>query len=284
MVALVDYLDYRLWLGAECERRRREERGFSLRGVLKKAGIASPSFLKQVIDGKRNLTPETTERLVAGLGLSEGDAAYFRLLVEFTQASEPGVKRDRYARLLRLAERDRVRVVGEEDYRFYEQPWLPALRELLCMKEWNGKWGEVARALRAPVTAAQAKRGAALLEKLGMVRLSGGRYFLAEPCLTTGHEISSVAVRDYNRKMMELGAKAVEQLPPERRHVSGVSFAVSAATKKKIAAEIEAFEDRLMRLIAKDREQPADEVCQLMVALFPTAELPEAKRKKETER
>ena len=117
-----------------------------------------------------------------------------------------------------------------------------------------------------------------------MVRLSGGRYFLAEPCLTTGHEISSVAVRDYNRKMMELGAKAVEQLPPERRHVSGVSFAVSAATKRKIAAEIEAFEDRLMRLIAKDREQPADEVCQLMVALFPTAELPEAKRKKEAER
>ena len=78
--------------------------------------------------------------------------------------------------------------------------------------------------------------------------------------------------------MMELGARALDELPRDRRHVSGVTLGVSAETKKLIELEIEAFEDRLMERAARDAGKRPDEVCQFLCALFPLAELPAAEK------
>ncbi|MBP5188978.1 MAG: TIGR02147 family protein [Fibrobacterales bacterium] len=274
MARLTDYIDARKWLADECRQRQESRPGFSVRALLKKSGIASPSYLKQVIDGKRNLTAETTERLIAGFGLGKDDAEFFRELVGFTQAKSAATKKRHYERMLALAEGAQARLLGEGEYRFYEKPHLPALREALCARSWNGDWKAIARSLVPPITVAEAKAGAKLLERLGLVVRDGENWALAERNLTTGHEVDSLAVRGHNRRMMELGARALDELPRDRRHVSGVAFGVSAGTKKLIELEIEAFEDRVMRLIARDEGKRPDEVCQLLCALFPLAELP----------
>ena len=274
MARLTDYIDARKWLADECRHRQESRPGFSVRALLKKSGIASPSYLRQVIDGKRNLTAETTERLIAGFGLGKDDAEFFRELVGFTQAKSAATKKRHYERMLALAEGSQARLLGEGEYRFYEKPHLPALREALCARSWDGDWKAIARSLVPPISVAEAKAGAKLLERLGLVVRDGENWTLAERNLTTGHEVDSLAVRGHNRRMMELGARALDELPRDRRHVSGVAFGVSAGTKKLIELEIEAFEDRVMRLIARDEGKRPDEVCQLLCALFPLAELP----------
>ena len=274
MARITDYLDARKWLADECRHRQETRPGFSVRALLKKSGIASPSYLKQVIDGKRNLTAETTERLIAGFGLTKGDAEFFRELVGFTQAKSAETKKRHYERMLALTEGSQARLLGEGEYRFYEKPHLPALREALCARSWNGDWKAVAKSLVPPISVAEAKAGAKLLERLGLARRDGENWVLAERNLTTGHEVDSLAVRGHNRRMMELGARALDELPRDRRHVSGVALGVTAETKKLIELEIEAFEDRLMELAARDAGKRPDEVCQFLCALFRLAELP----------
>ena len=51
------YEDYRTYLKDVYENRKR--RGLSHRGLARRAGLSSPSFLKAVMDGQKNLAPAT---------------------------------------------------------------------------------------------------------------------------------------------------------------------------------------------------------------------------------
>lgn len=59
--------------------------------------IRSPSFLKFVIDGKRNLTTPMIETFCQAMRLEPRDAKFFSTLVRFNQAKTAREKQDHYA-------------------------------------------------------------------------------------------------------------------------------------------------------------------------------------------
>ncbi len=61
------YEDYRTYLRDVYADRKR--RGLSHRGLARRAGLSSPSFLKAVMDGQKNLSPATAKRLAIAIGL-----------------------------------------------------------------------------------------------------------------------------------------------------------------------------------------------------------------------
>ena len=96
------YLDYRAflrdyYLDAKATRR------MSHRALARRTGIKSPSFLRLVMHGERNLAIATARRLAVACGL-EGDAAdWFVALVELGQAESGPRKRAAHTKLQRFA-------------------------------------------------------------------------------------------------------------------------------------------------------------------------------------
>ena len=94
MQPIYEFIDYRKFLAAFYEHKKANSSYFSYRYFSQKIGINSPSFLKHVIDGKRNLTTQMIERFCTALDLSAREARYFRNLVLFNQAKTSGEKAD----------------------------------------------------------------------------------------------------------------------------------------------------------------------------------------------
>lgn len=90
---LARYEDYRAYLRDYYAFRKVRNPRFSHGAFVRKAGIASRSHLKDVIEGRRNLTGPFVEKYVQALGLTSRRAACFRLLVALAQAATPGERR-----------------------------------------------------------------------------------------------------------------------------------------------------------------------------------------------
>lgn len=278
MKRLQEYLDFRAYLIDESMRRSMLPAGFSQRRFLQKAGIKSPSLFKQVIDGERNLTAETTEKFIIGLGLEGDDAQFFRHLVGFSQAKSATVKEKHYAAMVKLGAAADVKIVGSELYRFYEKWYLAPLRELVAEVDFGDNWKKLAQMLTPPITATEAKKGVALLEELGLISRVSGRWVQNHPTLSTGHQVDSLAVRQFNRQMLEMAAESLERFPKEKRRTSGITLSLSEEGYRLVEQEIEAVEERILAIAEQDQKEKRC-VVQLMNTLFPLAEI-ERKREK----
>src|SRR5262245_24127691 len=85
-VDVFSFRDFRAFLRAYSERHRAEKGGFSPAEFAKRAGLRSPNYLKLVIDGQRNLTPDLAHRFAEACGLRDDSVRYFCALAAFNQA------------------------------------------------------------------------------------------------------------------------------------------------------------------------------------------------------
>ncbi|HEX5035669.1 MAG TPA: TIGR02147 family protein [bacterium] len=100
MTDLFDYTDYRLYLRDWLEDSK-GRKGFSQRRFSLRAGLGSPSYLKMVIEGERNLGVAALKGFIFALKLTGEERLYFRSLVLWNQA-EDDVERARFAGRLDL--------------------------------------------------------------------------------------------------------------------------------------------------------------------------------------
>jgi len=270
MKPLFAYLDYREFLKDFQLDRQSRSATFSVRSFLKQAGIASPSFFQQIVKGERNLTEKTIAQFLLGLRLKTAEADYFRCLVHFCQATTADEKQLHYEHLRTLGSQANVQIVGEGAYAFYEHWYIPVLRELICITPFTDDYAKLARTLRPSITANEVRQAVKILLEKGFIsRDAQGKYQQSTPLLHTGFEVQSLAVRSFNRQMVQLAAESLDRVPVNERNVTGVTMAVSARTYSLITEEIRAFQDKILRLVESDPE--ADRVVQLSTMLFPVS-------------
>ena len=269
-ISVFSYHDYREYLRAFWEHKSQTSRGFSVRGFLKKAGIANPSFFRQVLESKRNLTEQTLSQFQQALQPPPHEAEYFAALVRFNQAKHNAEKQAQYLHMRELAGQAKVRTVGERSFGFYEKWYIPVLRELLCIHPHPHNMAELGRSLHPPVPTTEVREAVKRLIDLGFIQKTPqGTFQQTDPLLSTGFEVHSMAVRDFNRQMVELAGQSLHNIPVPERNITGVTMAISESTYHQITHELHQMQDRILQLVANDPQ--ADRVYQLNTLLFPVS-------------
>lgn len=271
---IYQYLDYREFLKDFQIAKQSHNPAFSIRAFLKRAAVSSPSLFKQIVTGERNLTEQTLAGFLAAMHLPPQEADYFRALVHFNQARTSEEKQLQYERLRELGSHAKVRIVGEDSYAFYQHWYTPVIRELVCMQPFGDDYAALAKRLRPTISASEAKTAVRTLVQLGFITAKpDGTYAQKDPLLHTGFEVHSLAVRGFNRQMVQLAGEALDRIPVQERNVTGVTMSVSPRTYGLITEEIRAFQDKILRLVESDPE--ADRVCQMNIMLFPVSQAKE---------
>ena len=97
------YTDFRVYLRDYYDFRRGESsssrRPYSYATFAAAADIKSPNYLKLIIDGQRNLSPEMSKKFARAMALDKEEGEEFAALVEYGQASEP-LERNRRLKVL----------------------------------------------------------------------------------------------------------------------------------------------------------------------------------------
>jgi uncharacterized protein (TIGR02147 family) len=268
-VRVHDFIDYRAYLRAYYEAAKRSRPSFSFRLFSELAGLKSPNFLKLVMDGERNLGPDSIQRFANALGLVPVEAEFFGDLVAFGQADNMSDKNRAFERIAASRRFRQARRIDGELFAYLSHWYNPAVRELAARDDFQEDPRWIAAQLLPRITPNEAAAAMKLLLSLGLLVRDpdSGRVVRGEPTLTTEHEVRSLGAAAFHRQMLERAAHAMELVPREKRDLCALTVCVSAETAALVKQRIHEFREALTELCDSDTQGSA--VYQLNVQWFP---------------
>lgn len=263
-----DYLNFRLYLADWFAAKKEANPRFSHRLFARLAGQKSPSLLHHVIEGRRNLTAQTTEGFVAALSLRTGEAQFFRLLVAFEQAKDAAAREEAWEAISTTRRFLEARRIDRSAFDYLSNWAVPAIRELAVRSDFRPEPEWIADQLRPRITAAEAKRALAILLDLGLLVESEDTLVTAEASVATPPEVAGLAVRNYHQGMLERASESIERFPSADRHLLAVTVGVPEALMPVLKEEANAFLQRMMHLCDASAED-VDRIVQMNLQIFP---------------
>ncbi|MBS1961229.1 MAG: TIGR02147 family protein [Bdellovibrionales bacterium] len=263
---------YRVALQNELTRRIRRNPHYSIRSFAKALGVSS-SALSQILAGKRSISQKVMDRLMAGLELTEAQAADFvsSVYAEKLRSGNRKISRTLKTRA-RAAEAaipsypSETRPIESAEFGPIAEWYHYAVREMVCKPDFSPDPRWIGR--RLGIRAAEAKLSWETLLRHRLVRQDAkGRWAKAEPNIDTADKRSTTPFhRQRQRQILERSAFSLENDPIDVRNHSAVTVCTSPEKMKVAKEKIQKFLWELTRYLESgDQER----VYELSVQLFP---------------
>lgn len=238
------------------------------------ADIKSPNYLKLIIDGQRNLSPEMARKFARAMNLNKEESDEFSALVDFTQAQEP-IERNRYLKALADIRVRQQLKSGEIKAETWEKvpSWVTwVLYALAEQKEIRFDINELFEIMRGKARPEDIRRCLERLFASGELtkdpltgEISKGRE------LMSGSESIPVAlVRKLQAELIYLGLESLFQDAPQDREIGAQTMALTESEFDHLKFELRQFRKRWAKDASVNRKtQKGDRVFQLNIQLFP---------------
>jgi uncharacterized protein (TIGR02147 family) len=243
--------------------------GFSHRSLCRRLGLTSPNFILMVIQGKRNLTRSLAFRISREAGHDEKETEYFASMVDFARAKTTMEKDRCFKILMALRKALDIEKIEEHQYEYYTNWYNLVIRELVTYPDFKGNFNWLARKVRPQITPGQAKRSVELLLKLGLIKKNGKSFVRTSALISTGPQVSYLAVANFHRTMAQQAATAVDTIPKDERDMSSCTINISQKGFEQVKEAILECEKKIMAIAGTDT--PADRVYQMNLHLFPVS-------------
>ena len=267
MKDVLKYTNYHQYI-ADYYAEKKAKSAFTWQTFTRAAGFSSPVFLKYVSEGRSNLGEETARQVANAMGLVGYEQDYFVEMVKFDHAKNDDEKRAAFSKMVSIAESHKAKIVDGESFRFFEDWKNPVLRELAPAMP-GAKPLAMAHACRPEVSAAEVSETLNFLVKANLLQKDkDGNYTQTDKIVTSGPmNFAPLALRGLQRQMGEIALGAIENVPQNERHFSGLTLGITREAYKKIVQEIADFQKRVIAIATS--ESATDEVYRLNVQLFP---------------
>lgn len=253
MPNIFSYTDYRVYLKDYYDEQKAAIPAFSYRYFANKAGFKSKSFIKLVIDGKKNLTSESIDKINNVLKIKEKAFSYFCDLVAFNQATSIHLRQFYFHKLMQYNKRSDTRTVLRRQYEIYSHWYINALRELVVIIDFGEDYAKLGSILNPPISAKQARDAVELLLELGFIKKKGSRYIQSDAIITTGDQVRSLAVSSFHLQNLRLAADSIEKMQSDSRDISTLVLGLSDEGFTLVKKEISKFRKKLLDIAAVEK-------------------------------
>ncbi|WP_295681118.1 TIGR02147 family protein [uncultured Fibrobacter sp.] len=267
MKDVLEYANYRQYI-ADYYADRKAKSAFTWPEFAQAAGFSSPVYLKYVSEGRFNLSDAAVERVAKAMHLADYEQEYFAEMVKFDHAKKDADKKTIFKKMLSIAEAHKTKILEGDAFRFFEDWKNPVIRELAPSMP-GAKPLALAHACRPEITAAEVSETLKFLLKADLLKKDEiGNYIQTEKSVTTGNmDVTPVAVRGMHRQMGEFALDAIEGVPQDKRHFSGITLGITHDAYEEIVQEIAECRKRIIAIATKNAA--TDEVYRLNMQLFP---------------
>ncbi len=272
MPDIFQYNDFRLYLGKFYEEKKKKQASFSYQSFSRLAGFTSKSSVLNVIQGRKNLSKASIVKMGEALKLGKTEREYFEALVHFNQAKGFKEKNHYYDKLDSIrctnGEAGHSKKLRRNQFEFYSQWYHAAIRSIIGMYPFKDNYAWLAKKVNPPININQAKKSVRLLENMGLIeKTPDGIYKITDQHISTGREIKNLAVHHFHLKCLDLAKAALEELPQDKRNISGLTLGISEKAYKNICEEIYKLQEKLISLAEKDVY--SNSVYQVNFQIFP---------------
>lgn len=275
------FTDYRAYLKEFYEWKRAQTRSsrrpYSYATFAAAADIRSPNYLKLIIDGARNLSPEMAKKFAKALGLSKEESDEFCALVEYSQAVEPLERNRRLKVLSDMRVRQQLKS-GEINAETWEKVpgWVTwVLYALTDQQNVTFEIDQLHDLMRGKARPEEIRRS---LERL----LAAGE-LVRDPetgAVTKGREIMSgtenvpvALVRKLQAELIYLGLESLFRDQPQDREIGAQTMALTEDEFEVLKFELRQFRKRWAKDVGVARSvSKGNRVFQLNIQLFPVTD------------
>lgn len=275
---LSDYMNYRQYLGAFYQYKRKASksslRSYNYAVFSAAANIKSPNYLKMIIEGKRNLSDDMIGKFGKALSFNKDLTEEFRLLVHFTQATDPA---DRNMYLKKLSEH-RVGMKlksGEIDKKTWDKVpnWVAWI--IYAMVDQEGVKFDTAslkKVLRGKASEDEIDHALTTLLSSGELRKDEvtGEFKKSRSLIESPEEVPVALVRKLQSQLMYLGLESLYQDQPMDREFGTLTMSLTKHEFEEIKFKLRQMRKALNKdnSIARMKEK-GERVYQLNIQLFP---------------
>ena len=269
MSTIYDYLEYREYLADWFVAKKEANPRFSHRLFSRKMSQRSPSFLKDIIDGRRNITTDQQEDFCRVLGLTQAQGVYFIDLIILDQSKDDEERKRSFERLAASRRVQGARRVEGDSYRYLSNWFCPAIRELALIPGFVADPEWIINRLSPKIKKAQAREALDILQSLNMITIEDDRSVTVQDgTVATAHQISGIAVHNYHKQMLNLSIEAIDRFPSIHRHLVGVTVNVPNSLLPRLKEEINEFAARICD-ICDSSADVSEEALQVNLHFYP---------------
>jgi len=272
-VGVYAYLDYRAFLRDHYAAKKAASRAFSYRAFSKRAGVASPNYLKLVIEGERSLSPKMAERFASACGLDADASRYFVHLVTFNQAKSSTERAEAYDKLTGFQRYRQAHKLELAHAAYYSDWYMPAIRELAASAQFREDPEWIADQLVPKVSPLQAQRALETLIELGLlVHGPSGRLVQADALVSTGPETRGLHIVAFHRAMTQRAIESIDLVPAAERDISSLTLCLGRGGLATLKTRLQRLRRELLELSALEKDP--EQVVQVNFQLFPLSRAP----------
>lgn len=268
---IFEFVDYRAFLQSYYDSAKAHSSAFSYRYLARRAGVSSPSFLRHIMRGERNIGA-TGRKIAKALELNAEETEFFLLLVDFDQAETSAQKNAAFEKIAASRRFRSARRLDRDMFQYLSHWYYPAIREMVARPDFREDPEWIAGELCPSVPTEAVTEALEVLLELGLVVRRDGALARAQPSVTTEHEVRSLAIGNYHRQMLERASDSIESIPREHRDLGAMTACVSRATLAELKARIHEFRELVFELCESDVGREV--VIQFNTQLFPLSRIP----------
>jgi uncharacterized protein (TIGR02147 family) len=267
MKDVLEYTNYRQYI-ADYYAEKKAKSAFTWQEFTRTAGFSSPVHLKYASEGRLNLSDTAAKRVAQAMHLVDFEQDYFCEMVKLDNAKTDAEKKAAFNKMIAIADSHKAKILEGDSFRYFESWKNPVLRELAPSMP-GAKPLALAHACRPEITAAEVTESLNFLVKADLLKKDkDGNYVRTETGITTGPmDVTPVAVRSMHRQMGEFALEAIEGVPQNERHFSGLTLGITREAYAEIVQKIAEFRKEIIAIATKSTE--TEEVYRLNVQFFP---------------
>lgn len=277
--SILDYTDYRAFLNAHFQDKKRQNAGFSFGVWARLLGLKNNTSLLKIMNGQRNAGPAIQENLASYFKFDARERAYFADLVQLAKVTSDSPLHGRIVERLSVRHRaSRFQLLTNEQFSVISDWWCYAIRQLAKLPGSESDPVSISKRLRFSVTPKQVTTAIKRMVSLKMLTADEDQrlHATSEPVRTT-NDVSSEAIKRFHESSFENCQKSVREVPVEQREHSAYVFAFDDSemvlAKEFLRAMVDHFEERF------GMSANPNQIYQLQIGLIPLTKDVSKKRK-----
>lgn len=268
--SVYDFLDVRVYLRSYREERKKFDHGFSNTYICYVLGQKnSKGYFNNVINGRVKIGPTILERFIALLRLNSDEAAYFRVLTNYSQASDQDERKWLLRELIGKNRKSCVEVTAQA-LPYYQHWHYAVIRALLDIVDCDGiNLNDLAKHLLLKISNKELKKSIDLLKNIGLItRNSKGYLKPSDPIITSSEDIQRELLLQYQAMQFGHSQKVMTNSQIRPQKATTMTLSISEDTYNEIKQRISTLKSEI-RSMAKHEQGPVERLFQLNMHLFP---------------
>lgn len=278
-VSIFEFTDYHAFFKAFYQYGKATKRCFSHRFLANRSGVAASLFIA-VMRGQRRITTEIAKKYAAGMELTARETDYLLALVAFERARNHVQKNEAFLRIVRLRGQSKIRFLDADHYEYFSRWYHCAIRELISLPFFKEDPVWIAAILQPAISTKQVEGSLKLLQRLNLVqRNENGNLQVSDKAISSEYEMKTLSLRNFTLEMIDRARESLEQVPPEKREISGLTMGISEGCIERIKQRIRMFKEEIITMIVDDTNESRC-VYQMNIQFFPLIKMVDDDEKK----